>query len=175
MIREGKIQSSKSPAGAPILFVPKKNGKLRMCIDYRGLNNVTIKNRYPLPLMETLREQVSKAKVFSKLDLRDGYYLIRIKEGDEWKTTFRMRYGHFEYKVMPFGLCNAPATFQNMIHEVLREFLDQGVVVYLDDILVYSETEEEHVKLLTRHQQKNQFTFLASWRILGYCENQFTS
>src|SRR5947209_1928270 len=150
MIREGKIQSSKSPAGAPILFVPKKNGKLRMCIDYRGLNNVTIKNRYPLPLMDTLREQVSKAKVFSKLDLRDGYYLIRIKEGDEWKTAFRTRYGHFEYKVMPFGLCNTPATFQNMIHEVLREFLDQGVVVYLDDILVYSETEEEHVKLLTK-------------------------
>ena len=160
MIREGKIQSSKSPAGAPILFVPKKNGKLRMCIDYRGLNNVTIKNRYPLPLMDTLREQVSKAKVFSKLDLRDGYYLIRIKEGDEWKTAFRTRYGHFEYKVMPFGLCNAPATFQNMIHEVLREFLDQGVVVYLDDILVYSETEEEHVNLLTKV-----FTCLAKYNL----------
>src|SRR5947209_15212703 len=103
MIREGKIQSSKSPAGAPILFVPKKNGKLRMCIDYRGLNNVTIKNRYPLPLMDILREQVSKAKVFCRLDLCDGYYLIRIKEGDEWKTAFRMRYRHFQYKVMPFG------------------------------------------------------------------------
>src|SRR5205807_8356273 len=121
-----------------------------MCIDYRGLNNVTIKNRYPLHLMDTLREQVSKAKVFSKLDLRDGYYLIRIKEENKWKTTFRTRYRHFEYKVIPFRLCNTPATFQNMIHEVLRVFLDQGVVVYLDDILVYSETEEEYVKLLTK-------------------------
>ena len=136
MIAQGKIQPSKSPAGAPILFVPKPNGKLRLCIDYRALNNVTIKNRYPLPLMNELRDRVAGAKIFTKLDLRDGYYLIRIKEGDEWKTAFRTRYGHFEYTVMPFGLANAPATFQNMMNEVLREFLDQGVVVYIDDVLI---------------------------------------
>src|SRR5437660_9388185 len=109
--------------------------------------------------MDTLRKQVSKAKGFSKLDLHDRYYLIRIKEGDELKTAFRTRYGHFEYKVMPFGLCNAPATFQTMIYDVLRGFLDQGVVVYLDDILVYSKTEEEHVKLLTKV-----FTCLAKYK-----------
>ena len=91
--------------------------------------------------METLREQVHGAKIFSKIDLRDGYYLIRIREGDEWKTAFCTRYGHFKYKVMPFGLCNAPATFQNMMQDILREFLEQGVVVYPDDILIYSKTK----------------------------------
>ena len=148
MIGQGKITPSKSPAGAPILFVPKKNGKLRLCVDYRGLNNVTVKNKYPLPLMDPLREQVKGATIFTKFDLRDGYYLIRIKEGDEWKTAFRTQYGQFEYKVMPFGLCNAPATFQGMMNEVLREFLDQGVVVYLDDVLIYSKDRESHVKLV---------------------------
>ena len=111
MISAGKIVPSKSPAGAPILFVPKKNGKLRLCVDYKELNNVTLKNKYPLPLMDPLREQVKGATIFTKFDLRDGYYLIRIRKGNEWKTAFRTQYGQFEYKVMPFGLCNAPATF----------------------------------------------------------------
>ena len=123
-------------------------GKLRLCVDYWGLNNVTVKNKYPLTLMDPLREQVKGATVFTKFDLRDGYYLIRIHEGDEWKTAFRTQYGQFEYKVMPFGLCNAPATFQGMMNEVLREFLDQGVVVYLDDVLIYSKTMREHVQLV---------------------------
>lgn len=148
MIAQGKIQPSKSPAGAPILFVPKPNGKLRLCVDYRALNDVTIKNRYPLPLMNELRDRVAGARIFTKLDLRDGYYLIRIKKGDEWKTAFRTRYGHFEYTVMPFGLANAPASFQNMMNEVLREFLDQGVVVYIDDVLIYSENEQQHIELV---------------------------
>jgi hypothetical protein len=148
MLKQGKITPSKSPAGAPILFVPKKNGKLRLCVDYRGLNNVTVKNKYPLPLMDPLREQVKGATLFTKFDLRDGYYLIRIKEGDEWKTAFRTQYGQFEYNVMPFGLCNAPATFQGMMNEVLREFLDQGVVVYLDDVLIYSKNKDDHIKLV---------------------------
>ena len=159
MIGQGKMTPSKSPAGAPILFVPKKNGKLRLCIDYRGLNNITVKNKYPLPLMDPLREQVKGATIFTKFDLRDGYYLIRIKEGDEWKMAFRTQYGQFEYKVMPFGLCNAPATFQGMINEVLQEFLDQGVVVYLDDVLIYSKDKESHIKLvrqvLTKLAQHN--------------------
>ena len=154
MIAQGKIQPSKSPAGAPILFVPKPNGKLRLCMDYRALNDVTIKNRCPLPLMNELRDRVAGAKIFTKLDLRDGYYLIRIMEGDEWKTAFRTRYGHFEYTVMPFGLANAPATFQNMMNEVLREFLDQGVVVYIDDVLIYSKNLEEHIQLVKKVLKK---------------------
>jgi hypothetical protein len=132
----GKIRQSKSPAGAPIIFVPKPDGSLRLCIDYRGLNRVTIKDQTPLPLMAELRERLGRAKVFTKLDLNYGYNLIRIAEGDEWKTAFRMRYGLFEYLVMPFGLCNAPGTFQAMINKVLHELLDEGVIVYIDDILI---------------------------------------
>src|SRR5437588_8589501 len=147
MLEQGKITPSKSPAGAPILFVPKKNGKLRLCVDYRGLNNVTVKNKYPLPLIDPLREKVKGATVLTKFDLRDGYY-ISIREGDEWKTAFRTQYGQFEYKVMLFGLCNAPATFQGMMNEVLRELLDQRVVVYLDDVLIYSKMIEEYVQLV---------------------------
>ena len=147
MIAQGKILQSKSPAGAPILFVPKPNGKLRLCVDYRALNHVTIENRYPLPLMNGLRDRVAGAKLLTKLDLREGYYLIRINEGNKWKTAFRTRYGHFEYTVMPFGLAFAPATFQNMMNEVLGGFLDQEVVVYIDDVLTYSENVEQHIEL----------------------------
>jgi transposase InsO family protein len=151
MLKSGKIRPSKSPAGAPILFVPKKEGRgLRLCVDYRGLNKVTILNRYPLPLMNELRDRVRSAKIFTKLDLKSGYNLIRIKEGDEWKTAFRSRYGHYEYKVMPFGLANAPATFQNMMNEVFRDMIDMGVVIYLDDILIYSESEDDHVELVKK-------------------------
>jgi hypothetical protein len=149
MLAAGKIRPSKSPAGAPILFVPKPHGRgLRLCVDYRNLNRVTIMNRYPLPLMRELQDRTRKAKFFSKIDLKNGYNLVRIKKGDEWKTAFRTRYGHYEYLVMPFGLANAPATFQNMIHDILRDLLDRGVIAYLDDILIYSETEEEHEALL---------------------------
>ena len=151
MLRSGKIRPSKSPAGAPILFVPKKEGRgLRLCVDYRGLNKVTILNRYPLPLMNELRDRVRGAKIFTKLDLKAGYNLIRIKEGDEWKTAFRSRYGHFEYLVMPFGLANAPATFQNMMNEIFKDLIDMGVVIYLDDILIYSENEDDHVALVKK-------------------------
>src|SRR5437588_57022 len=101
--------------------------------------------------MDPLREQVKGGTVFTKFDLRDGYYLICIREGDEWKMAFRTQYGQFEYKVMPFGLCNAPATLQGMMNEVLREFLDQGVVVYLDDVLIYSKTMGEHVRLVRKN------------------------
>ena len=119
MLYSGKIRPSKSSAGAPILFVPKKEGRgLCLCVDYRGLNKVTILNRYPLPLMNELRDRIRGAKIFTKLDLKAGYNLIRIKEGDEWKTAFHTYYSSFEYKVMPFGLANAPATFQNMMNEI---------------------------------------------------------
>jgi hypothetical protein len=140
------IRHSKSPAGAPILFVKKKDGSLRMCVDYRGLNKVTKKNRYPLPLISGLLDQLGQAKIFTKIDLRGAYNLVRIKEGDEWKTAFRTRYGHFEYNVMPFGLTNAPAVFQHMMNDIFREYLDDFVVIYLDDILIFSKNEEEHEK-----------------------------
>ena len=146
MLTSGKIRPSKFSAGAPILFVPKKEGRgLCFCVDVRGLNKVTILNRYPLPLMNELRDRVRGAKIFTKLDLKFGYNLIRIKDGDEWKTAFRTCYGLFEYKVMPFGLAIAPATFQNMMNEIFRDMIDLGVIIYLDDILIYSENEQDHV------------------------------
>ena len=149
MLTSGKIRPSKSSAGAPILFVPKKEGLgLRLCVDYRGLNKVTILNRYPLPLMNELHDRVRGAKIFTKLDLKSGYNLIRIQEGDEWKTGFRTRYGLFEYKVMPFGVANAPATFQNMMYEIFRDMIDLGVVINLDDILTYSEKDQDHIALV---------------------------
>jgi hypothetical protein len=143
-LRKGHIRPSTSPAGYPILFVPKKNGKLRLCIDYRKLNEITIKNRYPLPLISEIRDRLYGAEWFTALDLRGAYNLIRIKEGDEWKTAFRTPLGHFETLVMPFGLTNAPASFQTMIDHVLRKHIGRTAMVYLDDILIYSRTLEEH-------------------------------
>lgn len=138
------IRSSSSPAGAPILFVKKKDGTLRLCVDYRGLNEGTIKDRYPLPLIRETLMQLSKAKYYTALDIRSAYNLVRISPGDEWKTAFRTRYGLYESLVMPFGLTNAPATFQKFINDVLRPFLDSFCTAYLDDILIYSETIQEH-------------------------------
>ncbi|MCO5584595.1 hypothetical protein L7F22_038526 [Adiantum nelumboides] len=137
-LAKGFIRHSKSPARASILFVKKKDGTLRMCVDYGGLNKITVKNCYPLPLVPELLERLGKARIFTKIDLRGAYNLVRIKEGDEWKITFRTRYGHFEYTVMPFGLTNAPAVFQHLINDIFREYLDYFVVIYLDDILIFS-------------------------------------
>jgi len=143
-LEKGFIRKSTSPAGAPILFVRKKDGTLRLCIDYRKLNDMTIRNSYPLPLIGDLLDRVKGAKYFTKLDLKSAYNLVRIKEGDEYKTAFRTRYGHFEYLVMPFGLKNAPATFQHFINDVLSDYLDDFVISYIDDILIYSNSLEEH-------------------------------
>ena len=143
-LEKGFIRPSTSPAGSPVLFVPKKGGEKRLCIDYRKLNAITIKDRYPLPLADELRARLQGAKMFTKLDLRGAYNLVRIKEGEEWKTAFRTRYGHYEYQVMPFGLTNAPASCMRMMNEVLGPFLDKTCICYLDDILVYSSKEEEH-------------------------------
>src|SRR4051812_48194757 len=140
----GFIQPSKSPYGAPILFVKKKDGSLRMCVDYRALNKLTIKNRYPLPRIDEIFDRVQGAKVFSKLDLRSGYHQIRIQDKDVQKTAFRTRYGHYEFTVMPFGLTNVPATFQRLVNDIFRPLLDDCVVVYLDDILIYSPDLESH-------------------------------
>lgn len=155
-LQKGYIRPSRSPAGYPILFVPKKNGKLRLCVDYRQLNDITIKNRYPLPLIKELRDRLQGAQWFTALDLKGAYNLIRMKAGKEWKTAFRTRYGHYEYTVMPFGLTNAPASFQEMINQVLREYLDIFVIAYLDDILIFSPTLELHKQHVTQILQKLQ-------------------
>ncbi|RYC53832.1 hypothetical protein CHU98_g12376, partial [Xylaria longipes] len=144
MIKNGKIRKSKSPAGAPILFVPKKDGTLRLCVDYRGLNHITVKNRFTLPLISEMLDRIAHAKVFSKIDLKDAYYRLRIRTGDEWKTAFRTRYGHYEFLVMPMGLCNAPATFQNYIQEALDDILDTFCIAFLDDVLIFSMDTEAH-------------------------------
>ncbi len=149
-LAKGFIRASTSPAGAPILFVKKKDGTLRLCVDYRGLNRVTIKNRYPLPLISEALDRLVSAKVYTKLDIRSAYNLVRIREGDEWKTAFRTRYGHFEYRVMPFGLANALGTFQGYINTVLRDYLDIFCIAYLDDILIYSDSDEEHAEHVRR-------------------------
>lgn len=140
------IRPSKSPARAPILFIKRPSGELRLCVDYRGLNNITIKNRYPLPLIGESLDRLGKAKRFTQLDLTLAYHQIQIKKRDEWKTAFRTRYGHFKYQVLPFGLTNAPATFQAYINKALAEKLDVFCIVYLDDILIYSEDPGKHVE-----------------------------
>lgn len=152
---KGFIRRSQSPAAFPILFVPKKGTtKLRLVVDYRSLNDETIKNRYPLPLIREMKDRLAGAEWFTRLDLPWGFGHIRVREGDEWKTAFRTRYGHFEYQVMPMGLTNAPATFQSMIDHTLRPFLDQFVFVYIDDILIYSKTLKEHRKHVRQVLQK---------------------
>ncbi len=140
----GIIRASTSPAGAGFFFVGKKDGELRPCIDYRALNKITVRNRYPLPLMASAFELLQGASIFSKLDLRNAYHLVRIQQGDEWKTAFNTPTGHYEYLVMPFGLTNALAVFQALINDVLRDMLNKLVFVYLDDIFVFSRSFEEH-------------------------------
>ncbi|CAI7806861.1 unnamed protein product [Closterium sp. NIES-54] len=139
------IRPSSSPFAAPILFTPKKDGGFRMCIDYRALNRVTIKSRYPIPHADELIDQLRTAWVFSKIDLRGGYHQIRVEPSDCAKTAFGTRYGSFEYTVMPFGLTNAPATFQMTMNEAFRPLLDKCVIIYLDDILVYSQDKQQHL------------------------------
>jgi len=159
MLRTGKIQRSTSPAGSPILFVLKPYGReLQLCVDYRALNHITIPNRYPLPLMQELQDRVQGAKWFTKMDLKNGFNLIRIQEGDEWKTAFWTRYGLYEFQVMLSGLTNAPSIFQDMMNHVFSDMIDLGLLIYMDNILVYAKTEEEHhglVEQVLKRLQKN--------------------
>src|SRR5271169_6556717 len=154
LLKDSKISPSTSPYGAPVIFVKKKDGSLRMCIDYRALNSQTVKNRYALPRIDELFDRLHGAKVFSKIDLTSGYWQIAIAAEDRPKTAFRTRYGHYEFNVMPFGLTNAPATFQTLMNDVFRDMLDICVIVYMDDILVYSKTPEEHEQHLRRVLQR---------------------
>ncbi|XP_053575173.1 uncharacterized protein LOC128664360, partial [Bombina bombina] len=163
-LARGFIRPSSSPVGAGFFFVGKKDGGLRPCIDYRGLNQITIKNSYPLPLIPELFTSLQGATIFTKLDLRGAYNLIRIRKGDEWKTAFNTRFWHYEYLVMPFGLCNAPAVFQHFVNEIFRDFLNIFVIIYLDDILIFSQNHQDHVhhvkKVLQRLREFHLFAKL---------------
>ncbi|GJS80777.1 putative reverse transcriptase domain-containing protein [Tanacetum coccineum] len=156
---KGFIRPNSSPWGAPVLFVKKKDGSFRMCIDYRELNKLTVKNRYPLPRIDDLFDQLQGSSVYSKIDLRSGYHQLRVREEDIPKTAFRTRYGHYEFQVMPFGLTNAPAVFMDLMNRVCKPYLDKFVIVFIDDILIYSknkEEHEEHLKLILELLKKEE-------------------
>ncbi|GJU31637.1 putative reverse transcriptase domain-containing protein [Tanacetum coccineum] len=145
---QGFIRPSTSPWGAPVLFVKKKDGSFRMCIDYQELNKLTVKNRYPLPKIDDFFDQLQGSSVYSKIDLRSGYHQLRVRDEDILKTAFRTRYGHYEFQVMPFGLTNAPAVFIDLMNRVCKPYLDKFVIVFIDDILIYSRNKEEHANHL---------------------------
>jgi hypothetical protein len=156
---KGFIRPSSSPWGAPVLFAEKKDGIQRMCVHYRSLNEVTIKNKYPLPRIEDLFDQMKGARVFSKIDLRSGYHQLKIRESDIPKTAFHTRYGLYEYTVMSFGLTNAPAYFMYLMNKVFMEYLDKFIVVVIDDIFIFSKMmkeHEEHLRFVLEKLRSNQ-------------------
>ncbi|GJR85709.1 reverse transcriptase domain-containing protein [Tanacetum coccineum] len=180
---KGFIRPSHSPWGAPVLFVKKKDGSFRMCIDYRELNKLTVKNRYPLPKIDDLFDQLQGSHYFSKVDLRSGYHQLRVYEDDIPKTAFQTRYGHFEFTVMPFGLTNAPAIFMDLMNRVCKPYLDKFVIVFIDDILIYSKSKEEHeihlrlvLELLRKEKLYAKFSKCEFWlqevHFLGHVVNQ---
>nr|GFD00437.1 putative reverse transcriptase domain-containing protein [Tanacetum cinerariifolium] len=176
------IRPSSSPWGAPVLFVKKKNGSFRMCIDYQELNKLTVKNRYPLPRIDDLFDQLQGSSVSSKIDLRSGYHQLRVREEDVPETAFRTRYGHYEFQVMPFGLPNALTVFMDLINRVCKPYLDKFVIVFIDDILIYSKNKKEHeehlrtiLKLLKKEELYAKFSKFKFWipkvQFLGHVIN----
>ncbi|GJS01884.1 putative reverse transcriptase domain-containing protein [Tanacetum coccineum] len=167
---KGFIRPSSSPWRDPFLFVKKKDGSFRMCIDYRELNKLTVKNRYPLPRIDDLFDQLQGSSIYSKIDLRSGYHQLRVREEDIPKTAFRTRYGHYEFQVMPFGLTNAPAVFMDLMNRVCKPYLDKFVIVFIDDILIYSKNKQEHaehlkliLELLKKEQLYAKFSKCEFW------------
>ena len=157
-IANGFIRPTRWPCGAPILFVKKKGGALHLCVDFRGLNKLTKKDRYPILLTSDLLDSPKNACIYTKIDLRHAYHLVRITEGDEWKTVFRTRYGLFEWLVMPFGLSNGPAVFQRFMNDIFTDMLDVCVVVYLDNILIYfnnMDIHKTHVREVLKQLREN--------------------
>lgn len=146
MVEKGFIWQSSSPCGSPIVLVPKKDGTWRICVDFRYLNKITVKNRYPLPCIDDLLDQLKNSIYFTKLDLKSGYHQIVIAQSDIWKTSIKTKQGLSKWLVMPFGICNALTSFMQVMNDVFRPFIDDFVIVYLDDILVINRTWEDHVK-----------------------------
>ncbi|KAK1408207.1 hypothetical protein QVD17_39842 [Tagetes erecta] len=183
LLEKGFIRPSSSPWGAPVLFVKKKDGTFRMCIDYRELNKVTVKNRYPLPRIDYLFDQLQGSSFYSKIDLRSGFHQLRVREEDITKTAFRTHYGHYEFAVMPFGLTNAPAVFMDLMNRLCKPYLDQFVIVFIDDILIYSKSKEDHtehlrliLELLKKEQLYAKFSKCDFWirevQFLGHVVNE---
>nr|GFA84802.1 putative reverse transcriptase domain-containing protein [Tanacetum cinerariifolium] len=179
---KGFIRPSSSPWGAPVLFVKKKDGSFRMCIDYRELNKLTVKNRYPLPRIDDLFDQLQGSSVYSKIDLRSGYHQLRVREEDVPKSAFRTRYGHYEFQVMPFGLTNALTVFMDLMNHVCKPYLDKFVIVFIDDILIYSKNKKKHeehlrtvLKLLKKEELYAKFSKCEFWipkvQFLGHVIN----